>query len=79
MSSDPALLWLGYRPMAVAPIQPLVWELPYAMDVALKSKKNERLQDLIRYFYKESIHIDGKSMKWCSESLITWQVQMKYK
>ena len=32
-------LWLWCRPAAVALIQPLAWELPYAMGVALKSKK----------------------------------------
>ena len=38
-SSDPALLWLWHRPAAVALIQPLAWEPPYAAGVALKSKK----------------------------------------
>ena len=28
--SDPMLLWLWCRPIAVAPIQPLSWEPPYA-------------------------------------------------
>ena len=32
-----AVLW--YRPAVRDPIQPLAWELPYAMDVAPKSKK----------------------------------------
>ena len=41
-SSDPALLWLRHRPAAVAPIQPLAWELPYALCVALKSKKGKK-------------------------------------
>ena len=36
-SSNLALLW--HRPAAVAPIQPLAWEPPYASGVALKSKK----------------------------------------
>ena len=27
---DPALLWLWPRPAAVAPIEPLSWEPPYA-------------------------------------------------
>ena len=40
--SDPVLLWLWYRPMAVALIQPLVWELPYAADEALKSKNKQK-------------------------------------
>ena len=41
-SSDPALLWLWGRPTATAPIPPLVWEPPYAMGVALKSKKQKK-------------------------------------
>ena len=36
--SDLALLWLWHRPAAVAPIQPLVWKLPYAVGAALNSK-----------------------------------------
>jgi len=35
---DLALLWR--RPAAVAPIQPLAWESPYAAGSALKSKIN---------------------------------------
>ena len=38
-NSDQALLWLWCRPATEALIQPLAWELPYALDVALKSKK----------------------------------------
>ena len=34
---DPELLWL-YRKVAVALIQPIAWELPYAAGAALKSK-----------------------------------------
>ena len=34
------LLWLWHRLAAIAPIPPLAWELPYAMDAALKSKIN---------------------------------------
>ena len=33
------LLWLWWRLAATAPIGPLAWEFPYAMGVALKSKK----------------------------------------
>ena len=43
---DPALLWLWLRPVAIAPIQPLAWELPYAVGAALKKdqkKVNEYL------------------------------------
>ena len=37
--SDPAWLWLWHRPAAVALIQPLVWEPPYAAGVALKKRR----------------------------------------
>ena len=40
--SDLELLWLRHRPAAAAPIQPLAWELPYAMGKALKSKKKKK-------------------------------------
>ena len=35
-ASDPVLLW--YRLVAVATIQPLAWELPYAAGMALKKR-----------------------------------------
>ena len=38
-SSDLALSW--GRPAGVAPIRPLAWEPPYAVGVALKSKKKK--------------------------------------
>ena len=40
--SDPALLWLWCRPVAIALIRPLGWELPYAMGVALKRQKKKK-------------------------------------
>ena len=33
---------LGYRPAATALIQPLAWELPYAVGVALKRQEKKR-------------------------------------
>ena len=46
--SDPELLWLWYRPAAIALIQPLAWEPPYAMGIALKSKKKtKKLRDIL--------------------------------
>ena len=39
---DSMLLWLWCRPAAVAPIQPLTWEPPYATSAALKSKKKKK-------------------------------------
>ena len=40
--SDLALLWLGRRPAAMALIRPLAWEPPYAVDVALKKKTEDK-------------------------------------
>ena len=37
-SSDLTWLWLWHRPAAAAPILPLVWELPFSADGALKRK-----------------------------------------
>ena len=39
LSWDPTLLWLLCRLAAVAPIQPLAWELPYAAGTALKKRQ----------------------------------------
>ena len=43
---DPALLWLWCRLAAVVLIQPLPWELPYAMGVALKNKNKNKKRAL---------------------------------
>ena len=40
--SDLAWLWLWCRPAAVAPIQPLAWEVPYAVGLALKSEGEKK-------------------------------------
>ena len=37
--SDSALLWLWHRPVAIAPIRPLAWEPPEAVDVTLEKTK----------------------------------------
>ena len=51
-SSDPALLWLWYRSAAIAPIRPLAWEPPYAVGMALisKKKKKKKVHTLILNF-----------------------------
>ena len=41
LSSDLALLWLWHRPVSAALIQALAWELPYAVDLALKKHAEE--------------------------------------
>ena len=40
-----ALLWLWRRLAAIVPIQPLAWELPYAVGVALKKGKEEKRKE----------------------------------
>jgi len=40
--SDPVLLWLCHRPAAIALIQPLAWELPYAVGATLKKSKQKK-------------------------------------
>ena len=42
MFLDPELLWLWYRQAAAALIEPLAWELPYALGAALKKKKKDK-------------------------------------
>ena len=37
--SDPELLWLQYKTAAAALIQPLAWELPYAVECSPKKQK----------------------------------------
>ena len=56
--SDPTLLWLWRRPVAVAPIRPLVWEPPYAVRAALemvkKKKKEEKKKEQTKSKGKKS-------------------------
>lgn len=42
-SLDAELLWWWHRPAAVELIQPLAWELPYAMVATLETKKKRSL------------------------------------
>ena len=46
-SSDLALLWLWYRPAAVAPVGPLAWEPPYVAGAALKRQKDKKIVFLL--------------------------------
>ena len=43
--SNPMWLWLWCRLAATAPIQPLAWEPPYAVDAALKRQKIEEEEE----------------------------------
>ena len=40
--SDPTLPWLWRRLAAIALIQPLAWELTYAIGAALRKKKKKQ-------------------------------------
>ena len=55
-SSDPLLLWLWFRPAAVAPIQPLAWEIPYVVGAALKKQKRKKPTDdwILKTSYRSS-------------------------
>ena len=48
---DLVLLWLWCRWAAAAPIQPLVQELPYAANVALKGKKKKKRRKNIKLLF----------------------------
>ena len=41
--SDPALLWLWCRSVALALSQPLAWEFAYATGAALKDNNNKKV------------------------------------
>ena len=41
-SSDPELLWLWLWPVAIAPVGPLAWELPYAEGAAQEKAKRQK-------------------------------------
>ena len=57
--SDLALLWLCFRLVATAPIQPLAWEPPYAAGAARElattttttTKKDKKRQKTKKYIY----------------------------
>ena len=56
-SLDLALLWLWPTLAAVALIRPPAWELPYAVGVALKSKKqNKNKQTKTRILNLDFMH-----------------------
>ena len=66
--SDPTLLWLWHRPVAIAPTGPLAGESPYAARAAQEiakrqKKKKKRLLNIIIPFlgFRGSNHKKGKS------------------
>ena len=58
--SDLALLWLW--PTAAAPIQPLAWEFPYALCVALKEEK-KRDRKIKLEMKKEKLQLTSQKYK----------------
>ena len=48
---DLVLLWLWGKPAAVAPIQPLAWELPYAASAALQTKNQKQTKKQKKLWY----------------------------
>ena len=50
---DLTLLWLRHRASATAPIQPIAWEPPYTVGVALKKKKKIYLKLKIIYALRD--------------------------
>ena len=47
---DLVLLWLWYKPAAVALIRPLAWEPTYAAGVALKKKKSKKKKIVVNIY-----------------------------
>ena len=43
VKEDLTLLWLWYRPVATALIQPVAWELPHTTSAALKRQKKKNI------------------------------------
>ena len=65
------MLWLWCRPAAVAPIQPLAWETPYAMGVALKSKEEKKR---LNFYFLVPKTVQVECRKWRGKGS---QIQIK--
>ena len=61
--SDPALLWLWRRPAVTALIQPLAWEPPYAMGLALEKAKRQTKQNKTKQKNKTKTKQNNKGGK----------------
>ena len=49
------LPWLWYRPAAVAPIQTLAWEVPYATSAAIKKKRGKKKKKRKGNYYQNLV------------------------
>ena len=76
---DLALLWLRYRPAAVAPIRPLAWEPPCAVGGALKNKQTKKAEWMLRRTLAFSVRgrelIQSVYVKVCKE--LGWKGSMR--
>ena len=76
MLLDLVLLWLWCRSVAVALIQPLAWEHPYAAGVALKTKTSKQTKLLVYgglslfHWLLPELHTDKLSFQLSSEQLL---------
>ena len=77
------LLWLWRRPVAVAAIQPLAWELLYATGVALK-RKTDRQTDRHTHTHTEththkiqSILTYAASYAWAHFELVAFRKSLR--
>ena len=60
---DPELLWLWCRLAATALIQPLAWEPPYAMGLALEKAKRQTKQNKTKQKNKTKTKQNNKGGK----------------
>ena len=61
---DPTLLWLWCSPAAIAPIEPLAWELPYAVGLALGEKKKSLVLLFKIPYIMERSFVNGYTSVW---------------
>ena len=59
LSSDPPLLWLWGRLATAALTQPLAWECPYAVEVALKKKSTNPRERVSIWVFGLLLHVEG--------------------
>ena len=59
--SDPALLWLWWRPAATAPIQPLAWERRGCRPKKTKKQKNETNHEPVNVTH---VHFEAGTLSW---------------
>ena len=77
-SLDLALLWLWRRPVAVGPIRPLAWELPYAVRAALKRQKTHKKEKKKDHEELQSITVgnpeipDNVKQYICNKTSLRW-------